>query len=94
MGVVAPISKDEARLILAIESARKALDGRSNVFDEATYVRIHLCKLADPPYALKRLVDLSTEAKNAPPSQWGRIESDLKKAFREFLISQESQSAG
>lgn len=35
MGVTAPITRDEARLILAIESASRALDGRSNVFDEA-----------------------------------------------------------
>jgi hypothetical protein len=28
------VAKDEARLILAIESASRVLDGRSNVFDE------------------------------------------------------------
>jgi hypothetical protein len=49
MGVAAPIAKSEALQILAIESAQRALDGRSNVFDEATYVRIHLCGLVDPP---------------------------------------------
>src|SRR5664280_2233454 len=43
MGAGAPIAKKEALLILAIESAQKALNGRSNVFDKATYVRIHLC---------------------------------------------------
>jgi hypothetical protein len=37
MGVGAPIARDEARLILAVESAERALDGRSNVFDEATF---------------------------------------------------------
>jgi hypothetical protein len=94
MGVTAPISMDEARLILAIESAQKALDGRSNVFDEATYVRIHLCKLADPSDVLKRVVNLSKEAKDAPRSQWSRIESNLKKAFKEFLVSQKAQSPG
>jgi hypothetical protein len=92
MGVAAPIAKDEARLILAIESAQKALDGRSNVFDEATYVRVHLCELADPPDALKCVVNLSNEAKNAPRPQWSRIESDLKQAFRWFLVSQKTQS--
>lgn len=86
MGVDAPIAKDEARLILAIDCARKAVDGRSNVFDEATYIRIHLCKLSDPPDALKQIFTPSKEAKNAPRSQWSRIESDLKEAFRAFLM--------
>ena len=94
MGVAAPIARNEALLILAIESAHKALDGRSNVFDEATYVRIHLCKLEDPPDVLKLVVDLSTEAKNAPRSQWRRIESDLEEAFRDFLVSQKTQDHG
>src|SRR5581483_976539 len=35
MGVNAPITKNQARLILATESAQKALFGPSNVFDEA-----------------------------------------------------------
>lgn len=94
MGVDAPIAKDEARLILAIESSQKALDGRSNVFEEATHVRIHLCDLTDPPDALRRIVNLSKEAKNAPRSQWSRLESDLKEAFRGFLMSQKAQSRG
>ena len=94
MGVFAPIAKDEARLVLAIESAQKALDGRSNVFDEATYVRIHLCKLSDSPDVLGRVVNLSKQAKNAPRSQWNRIESDLEDAFKEFLASQKAQCPG
>ena len=65
MGVAAPIAKDEARLILVIESAQKALDGRSNPLDEATHVRVHLCELTDPPDVLKCVVSLSNEAKNA-----------------------------
>lgn len=94
MRVAAPIAKSEALRILAIESAQKALDGRSNVFDEATYVRIHLCKLADPPEVLKSVVNLSNEAKNAPRSEWSCIESKLKEAFRGFLGSQKIQSPG
>src|SRR4051794_11217520 len=39
MGVHAPVSKENARVALAIESAQKALNGQSNVFDEATYIR-------------------------------------------------------
>jgi hypothetical protein len=35
MGVTAPITKDQARLVMATESAQKALHGQSNVFDEA-----------------------------------------------------------
>ncbi len=92
MGVDAPITKDDARLALALKSAHKALNGDSNVFDEATYVRIHLCELRDPPDDLKRIVDLSKEAGNAPRSQWNRLEVELVNAFRDFLKSQKAQS--
>ncbi len=93
MAVNAPISKDEARSILAIESASRALDGRSNVFDAATHVRIHLCNLSDPPGSLSRIVKLSKAAENAPRSQWAGIEADLKNAFRDLLMSQEVRSS-
>jgi hypothetical protein len=56
------------------------------VFDQATYIRIHLCKLADPHESLRCLVTLSNEAKIAPRSQWSRIESDLRQEFRRFLV--------
>jgi hypothetical protein len=94
MGVNAPITKDKARMVLAIESANRALKGESNVFDEATHIRIHLCELGDPPDALRRVVNLSKEAKNAPRSQWGRIEADLKNAFTDFLNCQQAHGAG
>lgn len=94
MGVNAPITKDKARMVLAIESANRALNGVSNVFDEATHVRIHLCELDDPPEALRRVVNLSKEAENAPRSQWGRIEADLKSAFKDFLNCHEAQGPG
>jgi hypothetical protein len=94
MGVDAPISTDAARIALAIESAHRALDGQRNVFDEATYVRVHLCELSDPPEDLRRLVNRSNEAKKAPRSQWSRIEADLKSAFLDFLIRQGSQIPG
>jgi len=38
MGVNAPIPKEEARLALATEAARRALSGESNVFHEATHI--------------------------------------------------------
>ena len=88
MGINAPISKDEARLILAVESASRAMDGRSNVFNEATHVRIHLCEFSDPPDLLSSIVKLSKEAEDAPRSQWAGIEADLKHAFADLLIVQ------
>ena len=91
MGVDAPVSKENARLALAIESAQKALDGESNVFDEATHIRISLCELSDPPDTLKRIVSLSREAKNTPRCRWSRIESDLKDAFSDFLMCQKTE---
>jgi hypothetical protein len=92
MGVDTPISKEGARLFLAIESAQRAMNGESNVFDEATHIRISLCELSDPPNALKRIVNLSQEANNAPRHRWRRIESDLKAAFSEFLAAQKIQA--
>jgi hypothetical protein len=56
MSVDAPVSKENARLFLAIESAQKALNGQCNVFDEATYIRISLCELSDPPDTLNSLL--------------------------------------
>ena len=90
MGVNAPITKDEARLALAIESAHKVLNGGWNVFNEAAYVRIHLCELSNSPDALSRIVILSREALHAPRSEWGRVEADLKDAFSDFLMRQNS----
>ncbi len=91
LGVDAPISKDMARMALAVESAHRVLDGGSNVFDEATHIRIHLCGFADPPIALKRVVDLSNEAGNAPRSLWSRIEAHLRGAFADLLMRQQTQ---
>ena len=88
MAIKAPIKKDQARLVLAAQSARKALNGKSNLFDEATHVRVHLCELTEPPDSLRRIVDLSKESRNAPRSEWGRIEADLKNAFADFLSHQ------
>jgi len=92
MGVNAPITEDQARLVLATESAQKALHGQSNVFDEATHIRIYLYGLSEPPESLMRIVNLSKEAKNAPRSQSRRIEADLKDAFADFLRCQKIQT--
>lgn len=85
MGAKAPITDQEARLILATESANRALGEQSNVFDEATYSRIRLCKLSEPPECLARIVNLSKRAKNAPRSRWSLLEADHKDAFTDFL---------
>jgi hypothetical protein len=85
MGVDAPIPSDRARLELAAESAAKALDGRSNVFDEATHIRIRLCHLGEPPQCLKQIVRLSNASRSASRSEWPHLEAELTEAFREFL---------
>lgn len=85
MGVNAPISEDEARLVLAVESVTKALNGKSNVFDEATHIRIHICHLKEPPDCLKRIVGLSRASRDAPRSEWPRLEAELIEAFAQFL---------
>jgi hypothetical protein len=45
-------ANENARLLLAVESAQKALTGQSNVFDEVAYIRIIRCELCDPPDTL------------------------------------------
>jgi hypothetical protein len=88
MGVDAPITKEKARLSLAMQCAQRALHGGSNVFEEATHIRIHLCELSDPPEILRLIVNLSKEARNAPRSQWSRIEDALENAFATLLQCQ------
>ena len=85
MGVDAPIARQEAQLSLAADSAKMALDGQSSVFDEAAHIRIHLCRMSDPPEELRRIVSLSEVASKAPRAKWGRMEGDLKDAFAELL---------
>jgi hypothetical protein len=88
MGVNAPISKDAARLALAAEAAKRALTGGSNVFNEATHIRIHLCEFHKAPPELKQVVDLSRESEHAPPSEWKQLEKRLHGAMSEFLNTQ------
>ena len=93
MGVNAPITKEQAQLALAIETARRVANG-SNVFDEATHIRIHLCGFATPPDVLKRIVDLSEEAGSAPRWRWNRIKAGLVQAFSDLLTRhQDTQAA-
>ncbi len=85
MGVTAPITRAEARLTLAAESARNAIIGSSNVFDEATHIRIHLCGVGEPPAELRKIANLSKQAHNAPRSEWKRLEFQLRDAMWEFV---------
>ena len=85
MGVAAPIPKHKARLVLAAESARRALNGEWNVFDAATDIKIHLCQWEDPPEELRRVVNLSNESECAPRIRWAYLEDELKKAMAEFV---------
>jgi hypothetical protein len=85
MGVNAPIPKDEARLVLAMDAAKKALDGETNVFNEATHIRIHICELHDPPPELQLIVALSEKSEHAPRWQWEQLEKQLRDAMTQFL---------
>lgn len=85
MGVESPISKDAARLALAAEAARKALSGKSNVFDVATHIRIHLCELADPPPELRQIVSLAQQCQRNAKRTSEDIERELRTAMSQFL---------
>jgi hypothetical protein len=90
MGIDAPISERAAQMALAEECAAKAVDGQLSVFDAATYIRIHLCHLSEPPVILRNIVCLSKSARNARQSAWSSIETDLKAAFQDFLLCREA----
>jgi hypothetical protein len=85
MGVVAPVPKDEARLTLATEAARRAVSGESNVFDEATHIRIHICNWNNAPPELRPIVALSAESEQAPRRKWKQLEQALRDAMADFL---------
>jgi hypothetical protein len=85
MGVTAPIPKDKARLALAKDAAKRALAGETNVFNEATHIRIHICELHDPPPELQPIVALSEKSEHAPSWQWERLEAQLRDAMTQFL---------
>src|SRR5215472_14390955 len=89
MGVAAPVTKDYARLVLAAESATKALHGDSSIFDAATHIRIDLCEFEDPPPELHRIVSLSEQAERGTAA-WKQLETELKDAMRDFLHNRES----
>ena len=75
-------------MVLAAESAAKAVHGDSNVFDAATHIRIHLCGFHDPPPELDRIVRLSEQAeRGTAPSK--RLKTELKDAMRDFLHDRE-----
>ena len=87
MGVAAPIPKAEAALALATEAVRRVIDGDGNVFDVATHIQIHLCGLESPMPQLRRIAELSVEAKHAPRYRWNALEEDLRAAMSSFLSS-------
>lgn len=88
MGVNAPIPKEEARLALAVEAARRALSGESNVFDMAMHIWIHICEVSQVPPELQAIVALSDESEHAPRSKWEYLEKQLHAAMSDFLRTQ------
>ena len=87
MGVNAPMPKDEARLVLATDAAKRALAGETNVFNEATHIRIHICDWRHAPPELQPIVDLSEKSEHAPSWQWKQLEKQLREAMTQFLNS-------
>jgi hypothetical protein len=87
MGVNAPIPKQEARLALATDAAKRALAGESNVFDEATHIRIHICELGEAPPELQAIVVLSKQSQNSPRLKWDQLEQQLRDAMSKFVAA-------
>jgi hypothetical protein len=87
MGVAAPISKADAALFLATEAVKSVMAGDGNVFDVSTHIRIHLCGSENSMPELRRIVELSAEARRAPRHRWSTLEKDLRAAMSSFLAS-------
>jgi hypothetical protein len=85
MGVNAPIPRDEARLVLATKAVRRALSGESNLFNEATHIRIHLCHWDKAPLELQPIVALSAESEHEGRCEWNLLEERLREAMSKFL---------
>ena len=92
MGVNAPIPKDEARLALAAEAARRALAGETDVFNEATHIRLHICKWQEAPPDLRPIVDLSEQSEHASSWKWNKLEKQLRSAMAQFLNTRQYQA--
>jgi hypothetical protein len=71
MGVNSAIPKDKARLVLATDAAESALAGETNVFNEATYIRIHICEWHKAPPELQPIVALLEKSEQEPSWQCG-----------------------
>lgn len=93
MGVKAPIPKEEARLALAVETARRALSGESNVFDMAMHIWVHICEVRQVPPELQAIVALSAESEHAPRWKWEHLEQQLHAAIADFLRTRRESSA-
>jgi hypothetical protein len=85
MGVNAPVPKNEARLALATDAVGRVISRESNVFNEATHIRIHICELHEAPPELQAIVALSKESEHAPRWKWDELERQLRDAMSKFL---------
>jgi hypothetical protein len=85
MGVAAPLSKEDATLVLATEAVKDVMAGEGNVIDVATHIRIHLCGSENSIPELRRIVELSVQARHAPRYKWNALEDDLRVAMSSFL---------
>src|SRR5450755_520055 len=54
----------------------RALAGETDVFNEATHIRLHICEWRNAPAELKPIVALSEESEHAPSWKWNRLESN------------------
>lgn len=86
LGVAAPIPRSEAQLALAIECARDALNGKINIFDAATHIRIFICELKDNVPYLSGICGLSKKAKTISANHWPALEQQLVASFSELVI--------
>jgi hypothetical protein len=69
----------------ADNAVRRPLSGESDVVNDATHIRIHLCHWDEAPLELQPIVALSAELEHAARSKWNLLEERLREAMSNFL---------
>jgi hypothetical protein len=88
MGIRAPLSKPEAQLILAAETAKAVLSGAQDPFDAATHIRIYICSFEAQPPELAPIVKLSEQCKQGLASAGDLQAQRIKSCSRRFSGNQ------
>jgi len=86
LGIRAPLSKQEAQIILAAETAQAVLSGAQDPYDAATHIRIYICGFEAQPPELATIVKLSEQCERGLASA-GDLQAQIRAALADFLAT-------